>query len=112
MRHASSVILAAAIVFSVFAPSGALAQSPPTGLSINNYQIVSEQRVSVNQSYYTLRADLVNSGPSRNAITATPTSKVPSIEVQDLAKLHLAPIRANTPPTCIDTVTFLFYRPV
>src|SRR3954447_17745306 len=112
MRHASSVILAAAIVSSVFAPSGALAQSPPTGLSITNYQIVSEQRVSVTQSYYTLRADLVNSGPARNGITATATSKVASIQIQDLGNLHFAPIAANSQATSLDTFTILVDRTV
>src|SRR5438477_3190451 len=112
MRQVSSAILAAVIVFSAFAPSNAFGQSPPTGLSIANYQIVSEQRVAVNQSYYTLRADLVNSGPARSAITATATSKVPSIEVQGLGNLHFAPIAANSQATSLDTFTILVDRTV
>src|SRR4051794_38104481 len=107
MRQLYSAALAAIAIFSAFAPSNAFAQSPPTGLSITNYQLVSEQRVSATQSNFTYRADLVNTGPARSAITATVTSKVPTIQVQGLGNLHFAPIGANSQATSLDTFTIL-----
>src|SRR5712692_1739996 len=111
MRHVYSAALAAVAVFSAFAPSHAFGQGPPQGLSITNYQLVSEQRVTGNQSYFTYRADLVNNnGSPRSAVTATVTSNTPNIQVQGLGNLHFGAIAANGQITSQDTVTFLINK--
>jgi hypothetical protein len=86
---------AAVAVFSCCLVAQAQAQSVP-GLSITNYQFVSEQRWSRTQSYITYRADLVNSGPAVQAVTATVTSLAPSVEVvAGQANLHFSPVPAG-----------------
>src|ERR1017187_10524027 len=59
-------------------PSVVFGQGTPN-LSITNYQYVSEQRISQASSYVTYRADLVNSGAARIAVTASVSSLVPSV---------------------------------
>ena len=72
-------IAAALAVFSCVLPFDALAQGVQ-GLTITNYQFVSEQRWSRTQSYVTYRADLVNTGPARAAVAATVTSLTSNVQ--------------------------------
>jgi trimeric autotransporter adhesin len=97
---------------SVLVPSIALAQTPPS-LSITNYQLVSEQRISRTESYVTYKADLVNTGPARTAVTATATGTVPSAQVvAGQGNLHFAPVPANSQVTSSNTFTLLVDRTV
>src|SRR5579884_1451606 len=83
------------------------------GLSITNYQFVSEQRWSQTQSYVTYRADLVNTGVARDAVTATVSSSSPSIQtVPGQTNLHFSPVPANSRVTSSNTFTILVDRTV
>jgi hypothetical protein len=83
------------------------------GLSITNYQFVSEQRISFSQSDVTYRASLVNTGGARGAVTATVTSLVPSVQVvQGQGNLHFSPVPANSTVNSTDTFTILVDRSV
>src|SRR5688572_7960257 len=101
------VCAAAAIALSVLIPSGASAQV----LSITNYQLVSEQRVTRTVYDLSYRADLVNNGPARAAVTATVTSSVPSTQVMQ-GSLHFANVPANGRVTSSDTFTIRVDRTV
>jgi hypothetical protein len=103
------VCAAAAIALSVLIPSGASAQAPV--LSITNYQLVSEQRVTRTVYDLSYRADLVNNGPARAAVTATVTSSVPSTQVMQ-GSLHFANVPANGRVTSSDTFTIRVDRTV
>src|ERR1035441_3103056 len=93
-------------------PSVVFGQGTPS-LSITNYQYVSEQRISQASSYVTYRADLVNSGAARIAVTASVSSLVPSIlVVPGQGVLHFAPVPANRTVTTLDTFTILVDRTV
>jgi len=93
-------------------PSVVFGQGTPS-LSIINYQYVSEQRISQASSYVTYRADLVNSGAARIAVTASVSSLVPSIQVvPGQGVLHFAPVPANRTVTTLDTFTILVDRTV
>jgi hypothetical protein len=83
------------------------------GLSITNYQFVSEQRWSRTQSYVTYRADLVNTGPARDAVTATVSSSSPAVQiVPGQTNLHFSPVPANSQVTSSNTFTILVDRTV
>lgn len=83
------------------------------GLSITNYQFVSEQRWSRTHSYITYRADLVNKGAAREAVTATVSSLTPSIEiVPGQTNLRFAPVPAGGVVTSVNTFTILVDRSV
>src|ERR1017187_947703 len=93
-------------------PSVIFGQGAPS-LAITNYQYVSEQRISQSSSYVTYRADLVNSGAARIAVTASVSSLVPSIQVvPGQGVLHFAPVLANRTVTPPDTFTILVDRTV
>jgi hypothetical protein len=108
------VCLAAAVSgLLVLIPGPVFGQGQSQGFSITNYQYVSEQRISQFQSYVTYRADLVNTGPSRIAMTASVTSLVPSVQVMPgQGNLHFAPVPANRTVTSLDTFTILVDRSV
>src|SRR5512138_2447223 len=79
-----------------------------SSLSITNYQYVSEQRISLTASYFTYRADLVNNGAARNAVTASVSSRVSNIQVvPGQGNLHFSPVPANATVTSLDTFTIL-----
>src|SRR5262249_17423856 len=110
MRYtcASAGILA---VLSAIAPLTAFAQVQ--GLSVTTYQLVSEERSSRNESALTYRADLVNPGPARTAITATVFSTVPAVQtVPGQTNLHFAPVPASSQVTSNNTFTILVDRTV
>src|SRR5262245_17018139 len=101
------VCLAAAVCgILAFAPRFALGQGQSQGLAITNYRLVSEQRISQSQSYISYRADLINTGPARNAVTATVSSHVPAVQVVvGQANLHFAPVPAGATVHSLDTFT-------
>jgi hypothetical protein len=104
---------AAALVGCLFLVSSEAHGQNTQGLSITNYQFVSEQRWSRTESYVTYRADLVNTGPARDAITATVTSLVPSIQtVPGQRNLHFSPVPAGSTVTSSNTFTLLVDRTV
>src|SRR5262249_42644547 len=77
-------------------------------LSITNYQMVSEQRISQYVSNFTYRADLVNLGPARNAVTASVSSRTSNIQiVPGQGNLHFAPVPANSTVTSFDPFTII-----
>ena len=59
----------------------------------------------------TYRADLVNNGPARTAVTASLTSGASNIQVSQ-GLLHFAPVPANRTVTSLDTFTILVDRSV
>lgn len=100
---------AAAIAVSVLMVSGALAQN----LTITNYRLVSEERVSRSESYFTYRADLMNTGPAREALTATVMSNAPNVRtVAGQTNIHFSPVPANGMAPSLDTFTLLIDRSV
>src|ERR1035437_3129624 len=108
------VCLSAVTMVAVFGlvPSVVFGQGAPS-LSVTNYQFVSEQRISQSSSYVTYRADLVNAGAARVAVTASVSSLVPSIQVvPGEGALHFAPVPANRTVTSLDTFTILVDRTV
>jgi hypothetical protein len=52
-----------------------------SNLSITNYQLVSEERVTRTEWYYTYRANLVNPGQGRASMTASVKSLIPSAKI-------------------------------
>ena len=81
------------------------------GLSITNYQFVSEQRWSRTQSYFTYRADLLNTGVARSAVTATVSSPFASVQtVPGQTNLHFSPVPANSQVPSSNTFTILVDR--
>src|SRR5215831_12130162 len=80
-------------------------------LTITNYQLVEERRITRTQSDFDYRADVVNTGPARPSLTATVTSKVPSVEVIQ-GSLHFANVPANGHVTSTDTFTIRVDRSV
>jgi hypothetical protein len=93
-------------------PSVVFGQGTPS-FSITNYQYVSEQRISQSSSYVTYRADLVNAGTARTAVTASVSSQVSSIQVvPGQGVLHFAPVPANSTVTSLNTFTILVDRTV
>jgi hypothetical protein len=98
---------------SVLTSSLAFGQGSVSDLSVTNYQIVSEQRATITQSYFTYRADIVNTGRGRDALTATVTSKVPSVQVvSGQGSLRFAPVPANSQVTSGNTFMILVDRSV
>ena len=106
MRHLSRACTAVALLLVT------RAQVPGQGagseLSIGNYQLVSQQRLSRTQWFFTFAADLTNTGPVRTGVTAKVTSLASTVQAvagQDV--LHFAPVPANSKVTSADTFTVL-----
>src|ERR1035437_7215477 len=98
------------IAVCVLVPSVIFGQGAPS-LAITNYQYVSEQRISQASSYVTYRADLVNAGAARIAVTASVSSRVSSIQlVPGQGVLHFAPVPANGTVTSLNTFTIQIGR--
>src|SRR5713101_7120839 len=80
----------------------ALAAAPV--LSVTNYQFVGEERISRTESYVTYRADLINLGAARAAVTASLTSLSPNVRaVPGQGNLNFAPVPANGRVTSSNT---------
>src|SRR5579884_138725 len=108
MRYVCSLAAAMSAV-AFLAPSPAFGQ----GLSITNYQFISEVRFSRTQSYVTYSADLVNAGAALPSVTAALTSLDASIQTipgQDM--LHFSPVPANSQIPGSNTFTILVDRTV
>lgn len=76
------------------------------GLSIANYQLVSAQQFNRTQWQLTYRADLLNTGPARPAVTAAASSGTAGlIALPGRNALHFAPVPANSQVTSRDTFT-------
>src|SRR5579862_9706625 len=97
-------LLARSFAFAMAIPAVCFGQG--SGLSITNYQLVSQQASRRVQSV-TYRADLVNSGASLQALTATLTSLNPSAiqVVSGQNTLQFGPIPANSQVTSTNTFT-------
>src|SRR4051794_28924542 len=107
MRHFSVVKVLAAL--SALIPFGAFAQG---SLTITNYQMVSETRVSRTVSDFAYRADVVNTtGAARPTLTANVTSSVASTQVVQ-GSLHFTNVPANGQVTSTDTFTIRVDRTV
>ncbi len=107
-------VCAAAIALSLSAlgPSPMLGQTAASYLSIpatySSYVLVSSQRVTRAQFYYTYQAILINAGPALPAVTATAASSDPNVTiVAGQGTLHFSPVPANSQVTSIDTFTIL-----
>uniref|UniRef100_Q01TD0 Ig family protein n=1 Tax=Solibacter usitatus (strain Ellin6076) TaxID=234267 RepID=Q01TD0_SOLUE len=98
---------------SMLAPYLLLAQGGQT-YSINNYSFVSEQTISVTQSYVTYKADLVNTGKPEATVQAVATSLNPSsftlVSGQDT--LLFAPVPGNGKVTSSNTFTLRVNRSI
>ena len=108
MRYVCSTV-AAVVALSILTPFGASGQS--SGLSITNYQMVSEERLTRTESNFTYRADIVNAGAARSAVTATVTSRVPSVQIVQ-GTLHFMPVPANSQVPSSDTFVIRVDRTV
>src|SRR4051812_32898436 len=96
-------------VLTVFVPQALLAQAP--GLSVTNYQFVGEERISRTESYVTYRADLINVGPARTAVTASLSSLSSNVVVvPGQGNLQFAPVPANGMVTSSNTFTIYVNR--
>ena len=102
MRYVSAASLA---VLSILSPAMLLGQ----GLSITNYQFVSQQIVNSTQTRVTYRADLVNSGGPLGSVTATVSSlNIFSVRtVPGADTLTFAPVPGNSQTTSSGTFTLL-----
>ena len=102
MRYVSAASLAA---LSMLAPALLMGQ----GLSITNYQFVSQQVVNSTQTRVTYRADLVNPSGPLGSVTATVSStnifSVRTVPGQDV--LTFSPVPANSELTSSGTFTIL-----
>ena len=101
------------LTLTFLAPSMLFAQGGAAGLSIDNYQFVSEQRQTRAQWFITYKADLVNTGGARTGVVATVTSLVPSVQVvAGQSTLHFPAVAANSRVTSTDSFTILVDRTV
>ncbi len=104
MRHFFSLAMTAA--FLTVAPARLPAQG--NVLSITNYTLVSQARYTRTQTYFTYRADLINSGAALPAVTATVATLVPGVQVvPGQGTIHFSPVPANSRTTSADTFTLL-----
>lgn len=111
MRYVCST--AAILVLSILAPSMMFAQNGAAGLSIENYQFVTEQRSTRTKWYVTYRAELVNTGAARPGVVATLSSLVPTVEtVPGQTMLHFGPVAAGGKAWSSNTFTILVDRSV
>src|SRR5579871_2999497 len=99
MRYIGAVAIA--VCLAAVGPSPAFGQIEASFLSIApvsaSYQLVSSQRVTRSQFYYTYKAVLVNTGPALPAVTATATSVAPYVTiVAGQGSLHFSPVPAKS----------------
>lgn len=107
MRNVSAGV-SALFAFLCFAPAQLFAEGGAEGLSIGNYQLMSEQRVTRTNWYFTYKADLINTGAARSAMVASLSSLAPNVQVvAGQGTLHFASVPANGRVTSTDTFTIL-----
>src|SRR3954454_804708 len=103
----------ATILFGVLASCLLVGQAPAQTLSITNYKLVSEERVTRTQSNITYSADLVNPGAAITSAVATLSTSVPNITVVPTSRtLSFGPVPANGQVTSNNTFTILVDRSV
>src|SRR5256885_12213822 len=108
MRHFSSAA-AAVITLGVLIPFGASGQG---SLTITNYQLVSETKITRTVSDFAYRADIANTtGTARPSLTATVTSSVAATQVIQ-GSLHFTNVPGNGQVTSTDTFTIRVDRSV
>ncbi len=110
MRHMGPIHV---LGLSMLAPYLLLAQGGQT-YSVNNYVFVSEQTISITQSYVTYKADLVNTGKPEATVKAVATSLNPSsftvVSGQDT--LLFGPVPGNGKVTSSNTFTLRVNRAI
>ncbi len=107
MRKSSYAIAVFAIA-AAMAPA-AYGQIDSSKLTITGYQLLSEQRLTRTQSYFTYRADVVNTGSALAAITATvmPLSSSGIQVVSGKGNLHFTNVAMNARVTSDNAFTIL-----
>jgi hypothetical protein len=113
MRHFRRYVLItlSSLTSALFAQNNAAPALVPSSLSITNYQLVSEQMISLFQSNVTYRADLINPGAAIPAITATLSTQASGVQIVQ-GNLHFAPVPGNSQVTSNNTFTLLVDRTV
>ena len=101
--------LLAVIVLGGLIPPASFGQA--TGLSITNLSLVGEIRISRTVSDFEYRADIVNTGAVRAAVTATVTSLAPVVQIIR-GNLHFVNVPANGRTTSTDTFVIRVDRSV
>src|SRR5262245_13069461 len=89
-------------------PFQALGQA---GLSITNYQLVEERRITRTVSDFDYRADVLDTAQAAPSLTATVSSNVASVVVIK-GSLHFTNVPANGRATSSDTFTIRVDRTV
>jgi hypothetical protein len=108
MSHFTSTA-AAVIALGALIPFGVSGQG---SLTITNYQLVSETKISRTVSDFAYRADVVNTtGIVRPSLTATLTSNAASAQVVQ-GSLHFTNVPGNGQKTSTDTFTIRVDRTV
>jgi len=106
MRYFSSAVL---VTLAMFAPSTVMAQGP--SLSIVNYQLMSELRLTRSQWFATYSASVQNNGPALAGVTATVTSLSSTVQVvPGQGILHFGDVPANSTIASSETFTILVDR--
>ena len=108
MRHFTSAA-AGVIALGALIPFGASGQG---SLTITNYQLVTETKITRTVSDFAYSADVVNTtGIARSSLTATFTSNVDSAQVVQ-GSLHFNNVPGNGQVTSTDTFTIRIDRSV
>lgn len=112
MRHAMPCVCLAIITAFLLQSPAPLAGQGTAGLSVANYQLMNEERLSRETSKFTYRADLLNAGPPLFSVTATLTGLIPGVRLPagESAALHFAPVPANSQTTSSNTFAVLVDR--
>jgi hypothetical protein len=88
------------VVILLLAPSFAFSQD----FEINNFTLISKERVSRVEYDYTYEADITNSGPDAQDVIATVTSNSPYTLIID-GEINFGDVAAGSTITCSDTFT-------
>src|ERR1700683_5349221 len=110
MRHLFSY---AATLFActLIAPQGGLAANPTAGLTVGNFQFVSENRDTRTLFYETYQATLSNPGAAAGNVTATVSSTSPYVSVvPGQSVLQFSPVPANSQVLSTNTFTIIIDR--
>lgn len=109
MRYMRSVATMVAVSFL----AGSTLVGQTQGLSVGNYQLVEEERFSRTESYFTYRADVINTGAARGPLAASVTSSVATVVVvPGKGTLTFPPVPAGGRATSTNTFTILVDRTV
>ena len=110
MRHLNS-FATALLAFTFVASQGASASSPTTGMTVGNFQFVSENRDTRTLFFETYQATLSNPGAAAANVTATVTSTSPGVLiVPGQNVLQFSPVPANSQVVSSNTFTIIIDR--